>query len=131
MEYGLSDWCNSQQTKRDTLGQSFFSRAPNLFFAFLRPSYFLAKPFWSVIMDLFVPVWTMFLSIFWWSLARMRLLISYPKRELLSLVPSVVVLYLFFPAVASTRYTQCSALGGAIFLIHSQVVMFLQFLRCN
>ena len=30
----------------------------------------------------------------WWSLARMRLLISYPKRELPSLVPSVVVLFL-------------------------------------
>ena len=55
----------------------------------------------------------------------MRLLISYPKRELSSLVPSVVVLYLFFPAVASTRYTQFSALGGAIFLIHIRVVKFL------
>ena len=47
---------------------------------------------------------------FWWSLARTRFLIFYPKRELPSLVPLVVVLYSFFPAVVSNkqRTLQCN-----------------------
>ena len=68
---------------------------------------------------------------FWWSLTRMILLISYPMREPPYFVPSVVVLYSFFPAVASTRYTQCSTLGDAIFNTHIWGVKFLQSLRCN
>ena len=55
----------ASKRRRATFSQSSFSRTTNLFFAFLRPSYFLAKPLcWNVIMEICATSSTMLLSIF-------------------------------------------------------------------
>ena len=118
MEYGLYNWCNSLQTKTCHF-QSVLSLADTQFaFCFSPPFIFLSK---AALECNYEPLHFHFdyVSVnFWWSLCRTRLVISYPKRELSSFVLSVVVHYSFFPAVASTRYTRCSALGDAILRTH-------------
>ena len=104
------DLCNSQQKQRPaTFSHSFFSQTSNLFFALLCCSNFLAKPLWNVIMDLCVPSSTKFLSILV-VFGQNEIVNFLSKREFPKLVPSVVVLYSFFLAVTSPRFTQCSTL---------------------
>ena len=121
--------CNSQQTKTCHFQSVLFLTNYQNVVCFSLPFIFPSKAaleckYWPLLL-----LFDYILVKFWWSWARMKLLIFYPKRELPSLMCSVVVLYSFFPAVASTRYTRCSALGDAIFHTHIWVVKFLQFLR--
>ena len=118
----LKDWCNSQQTKTCYFQSAFFLTDSPICFSppLILPGKASASPLRLCFVN------------FWLSLARMRLLIFFPKRELSSLVPSVVAFCSYFLATNSTRYSRCSALGDAkIFHTHIWVVKFLQFLWCN
>ena len=118
MKYGLNNWGNSLQTKSCYFQSVLFLTDSQFAFCFSPPFMFLSK---AALECNYRPLCFRFdyVSVnFWWSLVRMRLLISNPKRELSSFVPYVVVYYSFFPAVASIRYTRCSALGDAILYTH-------------
>ena len=100
-----------------TFSPSFFAWTPNLFFCF--PPLFMVHSKTALECN-YGPLRLLFdyPSVnFWWSLARMRLLISQLKRKLPCVVPSIMVLYSPFPADPQPD-TLSVALGDAIFYSH-------------
>ena len=103
MKYGRNELCNSQQTKTCHFQSFLFLTDFQFVFCF---SLTLILPGKASLECCYGPLALLsnYASVsFGWSLARIRLLISQPKREISFHVPSVVVLYSFFPAVATAR----------------------------